>query len=145
MSVRAIERVRTTGLKSITALSSISDTASTGCFTGTGEKYRANVSVTEKGFICQQWNATKPRYHLLSPEDYPEIQGGHNYCRNPGGNKKKPWCFTTGDHTEFDFCDIPRCGECRKPCHSKPLLRAIVLFDNSTSQTTTTTTSSSSS
>jgi len=91
-----------------------SASAVTGCYTGSGKDFRANVSVTEKGFVCQAWNVTKPRYHLLSPEDHPEIGGGHNFCRNPGGQKEKPWCFTTNSDTKFDFCDIPRCGEISK-------------------------------
>ena len=83
----------------------------TGCYTGTGKDFHANVSVTEKGLVCQAWNSTKPHFHILSPEDHPEIGGGHNFCRNPGGQKIKPWCFTTDADTEFDFCNIPRCGE----------------------------------
>ena len=83
----------------------------TGCFTNNGEDFHANVSVTEKGYVCQAWNSTKPHYHILSPEDHPEIGGGHNFCRNPGGQKRQPWCFTTDESAKFDYCDIPRCGE----------------------------------
>ncbi|KAK2550057.1 Inactive tyrosine-protein kinase transmembrane receptor ROR1 [Acropora cervicornis] len=46
----------------------------TGCFTNNGEDFHANVSVTEKGYVCQAWNSTKPHYHILSPEDHPEIE-----------------------------------------------------------------------
>ncbi|KAM7438146.1 Inactive tyrosine-protein kinase transmembrane receptor ror1 [Porites harrisoni] len=83
----------------------------TGCYTGTGQNFNASVSVTEKGLVCQAWNSTTPHFHILSPKDHPEIGGGHNYCRNPGGQKVKPWCFTTDENTEFDYCNIPRCEE----------------------------------
>lgn len=83
----------------------------TGCFTNNGEDFHANVSVTEKGYVCQAWNSTKPHYHILSPEDHPEIGGGHNFCRNPGGQKRQPWCFTTDESAKFDYCDIPRCED----------------------------------
>lgn len=83
----------------------------TGCYTGTGQNFNASVSVTEKGLVCQAWNSTTPHFHILSPKDHPEIGGGHNYCRNPGGQKVKPWCFTTDENTEFDYCNIPRCGK----------------------------------
>jgi len=69
------------------------------------------VSVTEKGLVCQRWNSSDPHHHIISTEDYPELAGGHNFCRNPGGKKKKPWCFTTDADTKFDFCDIPSCGK----------------------------------
>ena len=83
----------------------------TGCYTDKGENFRANVSVTEKGLVCQRWNSSDPHHHIISTEDYPELAGGHNFCRNPGGKKKKPWCFTTDADTKFDFCDIPSCGK----------------------------------
>ena len=69
------------------------------------------MSVTEKGLVCQRWNSSDPHHHIISTEDYPELAGGHNFCRNPGGKKKKPWCFTTDADTKFDFCDVPSCGE----------------------------------
>ncbi|XP_068728171.1 inactive tyrosine-protein kinase transmembrane receptor ROR1-like isoform X3 [Montipora capricornis] len=83
----------------------------TGCYTNTGQDFRGNVSVTEKGYVCQAWNSTKPHFHIISPKDHPEIGGGHNFCRNPGGQKKRPWCFTTDESAEFDYCDIPRCED----------------------------------
>jgi len=61
--------------------------------------------------VCQRWNSSDPHHHILSTEDYPELAGGHNFCRNPGGKKKKPWCFTTDADTKFDFCDVPSCGK----------------------------------
>ncbi|CAH3116792.1 unnamed protein product [Pocillopora meandrina] len=81
------------------------------CYKDRGEDFRANVSVTEKGLKCQHWNATKPHHHILSPTEYPELAGGHNFCRNPGGKKEKPWCFTTDVDFKFDYCDIPSCDK----------------------------------
>lgn len=81
------------------------------CYKDKGEDFRANVSVTEKGLNCQHWNVTKPHHHLLSPKEYPELEGGHNFCRNPGGKREKPWCFTTDADTQFDYCAIPSCDK----------------------------------
>ena len=82
------------------------------CFNGTGEGYHGNKSVTEKGYTCQAWNHTKPHFHLFSPSKFPELRGGHNFCRNPGGNKGRPWCYTTDEKILYDYCDIERCGKC---------------------------------
>ena len=32
-----------------------------------------------------------------------------NYCRNPDGSER-PWCYTTDQQMEREFCDLPRCG-----------------------------------
>ena len=82
------------------------------CFSGSGESYRGNVSVTENGYVCQRWNETTPHHHLLLPSKYPELRGGHNFCRNPGGDKKRPWCFTTDPKKMYDFCALKSCGMC---------------------------------
>ncbi|XP_031559844.1 inactive tyrosine-protein kinase transmembrane receptor ROR1-like isoform X2 [Actinia tenebrosa] len=81
------------------------------CFNGTGEHYQGNVSVTEKGYSCQRWNSTEPHFHLMSPAVHHELRGGHNFCRNPGGKKDRPWCFTTNPKKRYDYCAIARCEE----------------------------------
>uniref|UniRef100_A0A669P847 Kringle domain-containing protein n=1 Tax=Phasianus colchicus TaxID=9054 RepID=A0A669P847_PHACC len=36
-----------------------------------------------------------------------------NYCRNPDGDVRGPWCYTTDPATRFDYCNIPECeGQC---------------------------------
>ena len=81
------------------------------CYSGNGRGYQGIVSVTESGRRCQFWNVSSPHQHLLAYESYPELAGGHNFCRNPGGRGQRPWCFTTDRDTRWEYCDIPECGE----------------------------------
>ena len=38
------------------------------------------------------------------------MQGAENFCRNAGGEKLKPWCYTTDPLVRWQQCDIPYCG-----------------------------------
>ena len=70
-----------------------------------GKEYKGTAHVTEKGYTCQAWAAQSPHAH-----DYSATLGQEsNYCRNPD-DKDRPWCFTTSSRQEWDFCDIPLCG-----------------------------------
>ena len=33
-----------------------------------------------------------------------------NFCRNPDGWSKGPWCFTTDPYVVAEECEIPICG-----------------------------------
>ena len=55
--------------------------------------YKGTLAISTKG-ECQTW----------SKHDS-ENNWSHNYCRNPGNKKDKPWCYiATGERA---FCDIP--------------------------------------
>ncbi|XP_076354950.1 inactive tyrosine-protein kinase transmembrane receptor ROR1-like isoform X2 [Tachypleus tridentatus] len=75
------------------------------CYVGTGEDYRGTVSSTASGLTCQYWS----HQIFYQTSDYPELIGGHNYCRNPGGTESQPWCFTADSQTHRELCDIPKC------------------------------------
>ncbi|XP_070563655.1 inactive tyrosine-protein kinase transmembrane receptor ROR1-like [Ptychodera flava] len=79
------------------------------CYNDTGVTYRGTKNVTESGIPCQPWEANWPHSHSLSPTTYPEIGGGHNYCRNPGNKLDSPWCFTMKEDERVARCNIPRC------------------------------------
>ena len=82
------------------------------CFLERGDDYRGTLNITESSTRCKRWNDTK--YHQ-STKKYPELHGGHNYCRNPGKTRERPWCFVSGIGKDngkdiVQYCSIPRCG-----------------------------------
>lgn len=48
---------------------------------------------------------------------YPSLRTSKNYCRNPGGKKSSPWCFSHPNGQE-EYCDISQC-----PASMYPYLR----------------------
>ncbi|XP_024408004.2 plasminogen [Desmodus rotundus] len=81
------------------------------CRTGNGRNYRGLVSKTKKGLTCQKWNDTSPHVPKYSPTKNPSEGLEGNYCRNPDGDEKGPWCYTTDPATRFDYCEITECED----------------------------------
>ena len=82
------------------------------CFNGRGRGYNGTISRTRSGKTCQRWSEQAPHQFILPSSQYPEIAGGHNYCRNPGSRAPDaPWCFTTDPNTRWEYCDVPKCGK----------------------------------
>ena len=76
------------------------------CYIGNGHTYRGTVKETASGDPCRPWSH---QYKFKSSE-YPELMGGHNYCRNPGGAEPGPWCFSDSENFRKEPCNIPQCG-----------------------------------
>ena len=82
------------------------------CFTGYGRGYNGTINITRSGKTCQHWSEQTPHQFILPSKQYPEIAGGHNYCRNPGSRGPEgPWCFTTDPITRWEYCHVPKCGK----------------------------------
>lgn len=79
------------------------------CYKGTGQWYNGTVNVTKSGIPCQAWDRQYPHAHQRLPSVFPSLQGGENYCRNPGSEENQPWCYTTDNLKRWELCDIPKC------------------------------------
>jgi len=89
--------------------------------TASGEEYIGHVNRTLSGIRCQKWSENSPHEHgyldISWFADYATnprfiIHDVENYCRNPSvlsSSDARPWCFTTSEDIEYEFCDIPRC------------------------------------
>lgn len=84
-----------------------------GCVYGKGNQYFGNANVTASGITCLPWaDKVVSRYltsKIISSEVKEKLKT-HNYCRNPTPNtESKLWCFI-GPRGEWEYCDIPACG-----------------------------------
>lgn len=75
------------------------------CYNEKGEFYRGTGARTVNGSTCLYWS----QQIFLKTADYPELVG-HNYCRNPGGLERSPWCYVQDFHKQY--CDVPKCCKC---------------------------------
>ena len=81
-----------------------------GCYTenNLGINYNGTLNVTESGRFCQQWDSDTPHFHPLTSLFRPYLEG-HNYCRNPEGRGKRPWCYTMDPAVRWEYCKVPQC------------------------------------
>ncbi|CAG0896962.1 unnamed protein product [Cyprideis torosa] len=103
--------------------------------TSMGKEYRGHRNTTVSGRICQRWYRDIPhkvKGAALLSENYPDetIHAARNYCRNPDGDAKGPWCYTTDEEVKWEYCDVPFCpgasGTEVKTMETFPATRTVV-------------------
>ena len=82
----------------------------TDCYTeeDLGIHYNGTLNVTESGRCCQKWDSDSPHSHPITSLYRPYLEG-HNYCRNPEGRGKRPWCYTTDPSVRWEYCNVSLC------------------------------------
>ncbi|CAG0893765.1 unnamed protein product [Darwinula stevensoni] len=80
--------------------------------TAMGGEYVGKQNTTISGFPCQRWLTSVPRSHsqwnLLSA--FPdELDGSHNFCRNPTEGFGGPWCYSYDSPNGWEYCNVPFC------------------------------------
>lgn len=55
-----------------------------------------------------------PHMHRRTPQVFPELIDAENYCRNPGGENERPWCYTKDPAVTWEYCSVFPCGDGRQ-------------------------------
>ena len=79
-----------------------------------GRDYLGTTSVTVNGRVCQRWDSDTPHVPVstYTNEDLfleGSLSAAENYCRNPGNDEPRPWCYTMDPEVRWELCDIPLC------------------------------------
>ncbi|XP_043916969.1 muscle, skeletal receptor tyrosine-protein kinase [Protopterus annectens] len=96
----------------------------TTCYKDKGKFYQGFVNTTVSGLPCQKWTEQVPHFHRRSPDIFPELQNSENYCRNPGGESARPWCYTVDRSVRWEYCNVPLCGNETLPVVAPPKLQS---------------------
>ena len=97
------------------------------CYNEDGRDYRGVASRTASKQECLPWN----RQTALKTADHPELIGGHNYCRNPGGIEVQPWCYVAGSdgpRPRREFCSLSKCCKDKLKMKLKCRFRLLNIF-----------------
>ncbi|KAL8607453.1 hypothetical protein ACOMHN_004427 [Nucella lapillus] len=77
-----------------------------------GREYFGNVSKANK-IQCQKWNSQTPHKHSFASDGFfpadGSVRNAVNYCRNPNGTEKTPWCYTSNKSVRNQTCNIEGC------------------------------------
>ena len=70
------------------------------------EQYHGRLSITETYIPCLAWTSQFVQDHFKFNDP---LLGDHNYCRNPDGDSRGPWCFASNTMLKT-YCNIQNCG-----------------------------------
>ncbi|TMS35575.1 hypothetical protein L596_002951 [Steinernema carpocapsae] len=93
------------------------------CYVDNGSNYEGSVSVSKSGKQCMYWTKSTKASDLI--ETFSKLKNSKNYCRNPGGVRSSPWCYTS-PYSQPEECDVAKC-----PSNYYPNLRDTVSSDSS--------------
>ena len=83
-----------------------------------GQSYRGTQRFAIDGSRCVPWKTTQiangeKRTNATAGEG--DDNGGGAYCRNPGGRRNAPWCFTSlGESSIWRMCALESCKTVRR-------------------------------
>ena len=60
--------------------------------------------------ICAAQRRIKD-YIFIWQVRFPDGEVEHNYCRNPLGQRPRPWCHSSAPGVDWEYCNIPTCGK----------------------------------
>ena len=73
-----------------------------------GVKYRGTQSETKRGAPCVRWDSLT-LWNKFHPSKNQEKDLSQNFCRNPDGDNRGPWCFVSLAPRKFQYCSISVC------------------------------------
>ena len=79
--------------------------SSSTCYHNNGIGYTGRVNRTITGAKCRPWFEN----HYINNITYPTLVS--NYCHNTQGLHPKPWCYTSIDRREWDYCPLEKCPD----------------------------------
>ena len=82
--------------------------------------YTGNVNVSETGKPCKKWSEISQN----STTTHHNVIGDHNYCRNPGREEDREFCYVSEEAREL--CVVRTCGKIFTNHHSDHILRSTV-------------------
>ncbi|XP_038844093.1 plasminogen-like [Salvelinus namaycush] len=85
------------------------------CVNGIGMDYRGTKSKTKSGKTCQRWASKYPHNPNMTPSTHPNADLESNFCRNPDGDSKGPWCYTKDPETRWETCNVQDCSASKPP------------------------------
>ncbi|XP_057316991.1 uncharacterized protein LOC130657992 isoform X2 [Hydractinia symbiolongicarpus] len=73
------------------------------CYEGNVVSYNGTVNKTRSGKKCLPWSINS----FLSSPVYRDLES--NFCRNPQGYARAPWCYVNETSERWEYCDVPEC------------------------------------